>query len=89
MVATQEEKAGEFLASVVDIMSGENGGWLFGENPTALDAHLVPFLARMTDVGRTSLLPLKLREYAAWATQRHEWKRMMNGMSTMAPPPPS
>ena len=79
------KKARELMASLETLMT-EPGGWLFGEKPTALDAHLVVFIARMTDVGRESLIPEKVRQYASWAMDRPEWIKIRDGrQSTMIP----
>ena len=70
------------LATLLD----QPTGWLFGDKPTALDAHLVVFIARMTDVGRSGLIPEKLRQYGQWAMQGTEWTKTRNGRSgTMVP----
>lgn len=83
------KKAGELMASLEMLVTEKDQptGWLFGDKPTALDAHLVVFIARMTDVGRSGLIPEKLRQYGQWAMQRPEWTKVRNGRSsTMVPP---
>ena len=80
-----EGQARELLASIEKLVADQPDRWLFGEKPTALDAHLVVFIARMTDVGRVGLIPDKLREYGDWAMQKHEWTDMMKGRRTMVP----
>lgn len=83
--AKNEEKARKLLATLNDRL-GEPHGWIYGGKPTALDAHLVPFLARVIDVGREKLIPEKLHEYGRWAMKREEWMNMMNGRKgTMIP----
>lgn len=60
--------------------------WCFGlENPSALDAHLVVFIARMQDVRREDLLPYRLREYGAKAMASPEWQGVMEGRNTRPP----
>ena len=64
--------------------SSESGPWLFGlGHPTALDAHLVVFIARLKDVGRHDIVPEKLMAYAerAWASE--SYKAVMQGRKTM------
>ncbi|KAK4574113.1 hypothetical protein LTR86_001874 [Recurvomyces mirabilis] len=57
--------------------------WLFGTQlPTALDAHLVVFLARMKDLKRTDLVPGKLGEYLERATNDREWLEVMKGRTS-------
>jgi hypothetical protein len=62
-----------------------NGPWLFGlDQPTALDAHLVVFIARMRDIGRgDELIPGGLGRYADLAMQRAEWDKTMQGRIMM------
>lgn len=79
-----EIQAQDFLASVDRIVVEQNE-WIFGDKPTALDAHLVVFIARMTDVGRENIIPDGLRRYGARAMQRPEWVSMMEGRKTMLP----
>lgn len=79
-----EIHAQDFLASVDRIVVEQNE-WIFGDKPTALDAHLVVFIARMTDVGRENIIPDGLRRYGARAMQRPEWVSMTEGRKTMLP----
>ncbi|KAM0166591.1 hypothetical protein ACHAQE_001397 [Botrytis cinerea] len=60
-----------------DSVHHKSGPWLFGlEHPTALDAHLLPFISRLRDVGRQELIPAKLGEYADLALETPEWKKL-------------
>jgi hypothetical protein len=60
------------------------GLWLLGlPQPSALDAHLVVFIARMRDVGRKDIVPEALDRYADVAMARDEWKNMMQGRKTV------
>jgi hypothetical protein len=60
------------------------GKWLFGlQQTSALDAHLVPFIARMRDVGKEALIPEELGEYADRAMAEKEWQDVMGGRKTM------
>lgn len=62
----------------------ESGPWLFGlSQPTALDAHLVVFIARMRDVGRDDLISERLNQYADFAMGLPEWKSVLQGRKTM------
>lgn len=80
-----EGQARELLTSLDELVPNPPRRWIFGEKPTALDAHLVVFIARMTDVGRVNLITDKLREYGEWAMRGSEWTTMMNGKKTMVP----
>ena len=79
-----EERAKKLLTSLERHLP-EDEGWLFGGKPTALDAHLVVFIARMLDVGRDSLIPARLQRYGSWAEKTPEWIQMMEGRRTMIP----
>lgn len=58
--------------------------WIFNLlHPTALDAHLTVFIARMLDVGREDIIPEKLKTYAERVMQTEEWKNVMQGRRTM------
>jgi glutathione S-transferase len=81
-----EKNARDLLATFEGLLPGSTGQWMYGSEPTALDAHLVVFIARMTDVGRENLISERLREYARWAWAQDEWSKMMEGRKTMVPP---
>jgi len=84
--ARNVKKASELMARLEALVT-EPDRWLFGEKPTALDAHLVVFIARMTDAGRQSVVPEKLRRYGKWAMDGQEWTQVRDGRtSTMIPP---
>ncbi|KIY00911.1 uncharacterized protein Z520_03577 [Fonsecaea multimorphosa CBS 102226] len=61
-----------------------SGPWLFGlTSPSALDAHLVVFVARMRDVGRANIIPETISDYADRAMALPEWQAVMEGRKTM------
>ena len=66
---------------------GGDSLWLFGPNagPTLLDAHTVPFIARLLDekVNRHDLVPSKLQEYAARVMKLPEWDAVTHGRPTV------
>jgi hypothetical protein len=60
------------------------GKWLFGlQQATALDAHLIPFIARIRDVGREDIIPEALGAYADRVMAEKEWQDVMGGRKTM------
>ena len=60
-------------------------GWLFGlDRASALDAHLIVFIARMRDVGRNDLIPESFHKYTMKAMEGKEWKDVQTG-STKPP----
>ena len=84
VTAENEEKTKKLLEDIKNHLPDPQS-WIFGPKPTALDEHLVVFLARMTDVGREYLIPSELQEYGAWAWQQPEWLTMMDGRRSMVP----
>jgi hypothetical protein len=61
-----------------------SGPWLFGlPYATALDAHLVVFIARLQDIGKGGIVPPALAAYANQAMAGPEWKSVMEGRRTM------
>jgi len=84
-VEKNEKDAREILSDLEKIMSRAERhpeSWVYGAGPTALDAHLVPFIARMI-VKRKELISDKLESYAKWAMEQTEWTEMMEGRKTM------
>ncbi|OAP60326.1 hypothetical protein AYL99_05328 [Fonsecaea erecta] len=80
------ERAHNLLREYEDILpKTEAGGpWLFGlTQPSALDAHLVVFVARMRDVGRAAIVPPVVGDFVDRAMARPEWVAIMEGRKTM------
>jgi hypothetical protein len=75
----------EFQSLLPSILSnGASGLWLFElAQPSALDAHLITFIARMRDVGREEIVPEALGRYVDKAMERDEWRDVMQGRKTM------
>ncbi|KAL2426902.1 hypothetical protein ABEF95_002157 [Exophiala dermatitidis] len=88
-VTSEEQKASSFLAKVDELLkqaedSGNGSPWIFGtQEPTALDAHVVPFLARLLDVGRNNMLSTRLEKYAEHAFAGNAWTEVIDGRRTM------
>ncbi|OAP60325.1 hypothetical protein AYL99_05327 [Fonsecaea erecta] len=97
-VAAQESKAAAFLSQIESLLAESETGhressssscaplWIFGtHDPTALDAHVVPFAARLVDVGRVGMLPDRVRTYAARACEDGQgaWRDVMQGRKTV------
>lgn len=80
-----EERARNLLLKIEGLVSEPPSQWLFGQKPSALDAHLIPFIARLREVGREYLIPQALGRYADWAMGGNEWTELMDGRPTMHP----
>jgi len=83
-VETNNEKARKLLLELDRLVVPSAGPWLWGETiPTALDAHLIVFLARLRDLGKGELIPQALCQYGDMAMETVEWQRVMGGRQTM------
>lgn len=82
-----KDKATSFLIDVAQIRNqtmSKNTPWVFGTQfATALDAHLMIFLARLMDVGRDELIPRTELDYAQRVMSMDVWKCFMQGRKTM------
>ena len=84
-VETMVQQAQQLLSEFSKLLPQESK-WLFGlQQPSVLDAHLIPFLVRLKDVHRENLIPANLIEYVGRAELMDEWKDMQQGRSTYAP----
>ena len=52
---------------------------------TALDAHVIVFVARLKDAGRGELVPARFMNFADKQMDTVAWKEMMQGRSTIPP----
>lgn len=84
-----ENDARDFFARLLALYKAQGGDspWLFGPDagPTLLDAHTVPFIARLMDdkVKRHDLVPPELQEYATRVMKRPEWDAVTHGRPTV------
>lgn len=84
-VAEAEEGALEFMHDLVEVFKEHNQGktWIFGDQPTILDAHVAALAARLMDVDRSDLLPEEVRAYARSVIATPEWNRVTSGRPTV------
>jgi len=86
-IVVAEAKAQELFTSVMALSNDQAKGstWILGDNPgpTVLDAHLVPFIVRLLDCGRSALVPEKLQTYAKQITTFPSWQEVSHGRSTL------
>lgn len=69
------------------LTNGASGPWLLGlPHASALDAHLITFIARMRDVGRGEIVPEALGRYVDAAMEQDAWRDMMEERKTMVSP---
>lgn len=78
-----EEYAAQLMTRLESLLNASQTPWLFGlESPSALDAHLVVFIARMQDIGRGDVIPSALQNYGERAMNGPEWHEVMQGRHT-------
>jgi hypothetical protein len=79
-----------FLTEIVELRDkySQGGTWIFGAKvgPTVLDAHVVPFIARLRDISLEELVPPQLRGYAERILASAEWKEVMGQRATVWDP---
>jgi hypothetical protein len=79
-------QSAQFLGEVEELLHASHSGWVLDTpHPTALDAHLIVFVARLSDAGRGELLPARVLGYADKAMKTSAWKGMMQGRQTIPP----
>ncbi|KPI36525.1 uncharacterized protein AB675_4437 [Cyphellophora attinorum] len=77
-----EGKAKRLFAKLESLL--HESPWLLGlKQPTALDAHAVILIARLSDVGRTAIVPKRLQMYAGAAFETPVLQSVMQGRRTM------
>ncbi|EXJ70577.1 uncharacterized protein A1O5_06647 [Cladophialophora psammophila CBS 110553] len=78
-VAENIEKAKAFCEKMECLLANRPGSesmYLFGDNPTVLDAHTLPFLIRMQDVGKEFIIPDGLAKYMGTLKRQKEWEEI-------------
>ncbi|CAM1500407.1 Fc.00g095690.m01.CDS01 [Cosmosporella sp. VM-42] len=74
----------EEIGAVRDCHPSSEYPWIFGtEFATALDAHLIIFLARLLDVERAYLMPKTIQTYAEAVMNLKLWTSFMQNRGTM------
>ncbi|KAJ0110010.1 hypothetical protein J7T55_0148127 [Diaporthe amygdali] len=89
----QEKSAADmkaYLGDIDSLLSKSETAWLLSTTrASALDAHVVPLVARMLDIKQDGLVPESVAKYAASAMQGQEWNAVMQGRTTLPPMPPA
>lgn len=84
-VTLAEGQARAFFTDVLSVATClDRSTWLFGDDagPTVLDAHCVPFIARLLDSKESDLVPDELQAYAAKIMALPEWNDVTRGRPT-------
>lgn len=80
-----QERARQLLGHIEEgLVDNAKGEWMFNlAEPSALDAHLVPSLARLEDAGNGDIIPPRLRRYVVRAKQTEYWRVVMGDRPTL------
>jgi glutathione S-transferase len=79
-------QSAQLLGDLDELLRASHSGWVLNTpHPTALDAHLIVFVARLRDGGRGELVPTRVVKYADGAMETSAWKDMMQGRQTIPP----
>ena len=78
--------AKDFLSEIDSMLQASLTDWILSTpHPTALDAHVTVFAARLRDAGRGELVPLRITAYADKQMSTVAWKEMTRGRGTVPP----
>lgn len=76
----------DLLHELGEVLQDSQTDWILNTtHPTALDAHVIVFIARLKDAGRGELVPACFMNYADKQMDTSLWKQMMQGRSTIPP----
>jgi hypothetical protein len=79
-------QSAQLLGEVDELLHAAHSDWVLDTpHPTALDAHLIVFVARLKDAGRGELVPARVVKYADKAMDTSAWRDMMQGRQTIPP----
>jgi hypothetical protein len=79
-------KTRDLLHEVDEMLRVSRTDWILNTtHPTALDAHVIVFIARLKDAGRGELVRARIVNYADKQMDTASWKDMMQGRSTIPP----
>lgn len=81
-VTEAEQQTRDLFQNVMKVYSSQ-AEWIFGQTPTVLDGHLVPFIVRLLDCQREDLIPEDLQTYAKRRAASPQWDLVMHGRPTM------
>ena len=77
-------KTRELLQEIGEMLQVSETDWILNtKHPTALDAHIIVFVARLKDAGRSDLVPARITDYAYKQMDTQLWKEIIQGRSTI------
>ena len=76
----------DFLSEIDGMLQSSHTDWVLNTpHPTALDAHVIVFIARLRDAGRGELVPARVVDYADKQMDTDAWNGTMQGRGTVPP----
>ena len=76
----------DLLHEIGEVLQVSQTDWILSTTlPTALDAHIIVFVARLKDAGRRELVPGRIIDYANKQMETAVWKKMVQGQGTVPP----
>lgn len=76
----------DLLHEIGEVLQVSRTDWILSTTlPTALDAHVIVFVARLKDAGRGELVPGRIIDYADKQMETNLWKDMVQGQGTVPP----
>lgn len=85
-VEAEIAKTKQLFSDYEKVLPSDSSQWAFdSERPTALDAHMIVFVARLLDKQRDNLISHGVLKYARSKMEESEWKETMEGRTTMPP----
>jgi hypothetical protein len=74
----------DLLHEIGDMLQESQTDWILNTtHPTALDAHVIVFVARLRDADRGELVPARINDYAVKQMETYVWKVMVQGQGTV------
>jgi hypothetical protein len=79
-------KTRDLLREIGEMLQVSRTDWILNTAyPTALDAHIIVFVARLKDAGRGELVPARITDYADRQMDTVVWKELVQGQGTGPP----
>lgn len=84
-LAEAQDRTRQVTKKIADLKEQSNGEYIFGPQPTALDAHVLTFLRRIIDTGNDDLIPKSMLDWAEAFSKGDLWKEVVPGITTLPP----
>ena len=79
-------KTRDLLHDIGEMLQVSETNWILDTaHPTALDAHIIVFVARLEDAGHRELVPARIVDYAHRQMDTVVWKEVVQEHGTVPP----